>query len=143
MKSIQTEAVNMESNVWNTPMIRPLPDFVHGTEQAVIDLNDRAGDGTWRFLFASVPRIPAPGAADQDFDTACLPAEGWKNVAVPCELAALSGSASNPFAAAIASLNASFCKACALSTIFCSAAIAASLALICKAAIAVRNADAA
>ena len=87
MKSIQTEAVNMESNVWNTPMIRPLPDFVHGTEQAVIDLNDRAGDGTWRFLFASVPRIPAPGAADQDFDTACLPAEGWKNVAVPCELA--------------------------------------------------------
>lgn len=87
MERIQAEPVTMESSEWSTPVIHPLPDAVSGTKQAVIDLNDREGGGSWEFLFASVPEIPAPGAGKQDFDPSCLPVEGWKKVAVPCELA--------------------------------------------------------
>lgn len=67
-----------------TPLIEPLPERVRGVSAPVIDLGDRSG--TWRFLFDSVEGVPAPWAAKEDFDPACMPASGWKPVEVPCEL---------------------------------------------------------
>ena len=67
-----------------TPLMEPLPERVRGVSAPVIDLGDRSG--AWRFLFDSVEGVPAPWAADEDFDPACMPVDGWKPVEVPCEL---------------------------------------------------------
>ena len=67
-----------------TPLLEPLPERVRGVSAPVIDRGDRSG--AWRVLFDSVEGVPAPWAAKEDFDPACMPASGWKPVEVPCEL---------------------------------------------------------
>ena len=49
-----------------TPLIPPAPIAVRGVAAPKIDLNDRTGNGTWRFLFASPDGVPAPDAPCQD-----------------------------------------------------------------------------
>ena len=71
----------------------PLPESVEGVRQAVIDLNERTGDGTWEFFFGHgmgsdvIPGVPSPHSENQDVDLEIWQADGWRAVRVPCELA--------------------------------------------------------
>lgn len=84
---IQINPVALKNPVWDTPLIPPLPASVFGVAFACIDLNERLADGTWQFLFSPISQMPLPTAEHQDFPLEILPAEGWKPVCVPSELA--------------------------------------------------------
>lgn len=84
---MKTEQIHFENPVWKVPRIQPLPKSICGISQPVVDLNDREGNGVWRFLFEPVEKVPSPYAEQQDLDPDCMPKDGWKPVKVPCELA--------------------------------------------------------
>ena len=70
----------------NISRANPIPAAVGGVSVPVVSLNTVDG-GKWRFLFKTIPDIPAPDADNQDYDFTPYDNADWSDVHVPGELA--------------------------------------------------------
>lgn len=86
----RVETVETGSPIWETPVLPKAACAVLGVAEARICLNEKDGDGTWKFLY-QIPggrkncRIPSPWAQNQDFDFQSWEGEPWMPVKVPGE----------------------------------------------------------
>lgn len=69
-----------------TPEIPLIPESVAGVERALIYLNDRKGEGKWKFKATPLADAPAPDGVNQDYDFTALAEDDWTEVIVPGEL---------------------------------------------------------
>ena len=83
------ETVEIGSSITSTPDIPRAAKEIPGVSQTEVKLNDTVGSGSWKFLLAvpdyTTSGMPAPGAADQDFDFDKWSSLSWENIKVPGE----------------------------------------------------------
>ena len=88
--SVQTETVEIGSDVWETPLIPDAAKALSGVSETEINLNETTGDGTWKFLYdipdyTAEDGVPYPTEENQDFDFSAWSDRNWQNIIVPGE----------------------------------------------------------
>ena len=90
-QKVSIEAVEIGSDVWETPVIPDAAATIPGVEKAEVSLNETKGNGTWKFLYeipdyTAKDGVPEPTEAEQDFDFSGWSGKQWENIKVPGEV---------------------------------------------------------
>ena len=88
--AVQTETVEIGSDVHETPVIPDAPVSVPGVSETEVSLNDTEGNGTWKFLYeipdyTAEDGVPYPTEENQDFDFTAWEDKNWQDILVPGE----------------------------------------------------------